>query len=390
MKDFWYLNPTKIIFGCGKINEVADYVKEEGNRALLVYGKSSIKDSGLYDQVKSRLSDSGISIVEHGGVCPNPRLSHARAGVEIARKSDVDCVLAIGGGSVIDEAKVIAYGALTEKDLFDYFLDKSEKPQRALPIIAAVTLAGTGTELNTGAILTNDANHQKMDVGAACLAPTVSILDPELTKTVSRKNTVYGAVDALSHLMEGYFNTPKDVSALVQRNLTEGLMKSIFEITPKIIKSPENTNYRAESMWAACWGNTPLFKLGMGKIVYEIHCIAHAIGGLFDAPHGAAISAAIPGWMNFRIEKLEGRLAAYASNVLMVNSNTDKAALARKAVDETIRWFEAIGAPVSMTDLNLGEREKNELLEDLIPKAVSGGINDVSPDDVRRLVDLMF
>lgn len=311
MKDFWYNKPTKIIFGRDKVEELGEVISPFG-KVLFVYGQNSIKSYGLYERVRHQLT---AEVQEYGGVKPNPVISHTREGIELARK--VDCILAVGGGSVIDEAKCIAFGALTNLDAWEFF-SKGMKPDRALPIIAIPTIVGSGSEMNHGAVLSNEATKQKLCVGAFCLNPTISILDPTLTLTVPRNYTAYGLIDTFCHILEGYLNGEVDVP--MQDRLAEGMMLNLLDLSERLLSDLNNYEYRAEAMWASCLANSGLFNVGRGKVQIIIHNIAHKLGVKTKMPHGEIIAGILPGWLKTQVCQKKDKLTQFAVRVMGVDT----------------------------------------------------------------------
>jgi NADP-dependent alcohol dehydrogenase len=387
MKDFQYINPCKIIFGRDKVNEVAQAVACCGKRVMFVYGQNSIKAKGLYDRIKKLLSEAGLACVEHAGVKSNPVLSHVVRGVEVARQHQVDCILAVGGGSVIDEAKIIAFGALTDKPVWDFF-SKRIKPDRALPLVTVATISGTGSEMNSGAVLTNEMDRQKLGIGAWCLIPKISILDPLLTYTVPKKNMAYGSVDAFSHVLEGYFNGEVE-PALIQDKMAEGLFKSIVASSLNVLADPDNYSYRADAMWSACLAHNGLLNAGRGRVLYEVHAIAHVLGALFDLAHGAAISVALPAWMELRREMLAKKISQFGREVFGLDKADDRYAHER-TLERFKQWLAEIGAEVSLRELKIDRCHKPEVFEKLKSSFLAGGMRPVTDEETRQLVDRLL
>lgn len=388
MEDFWYYNPTKIIFGRNKVDEVGELVKPFGNKVLFIFGEKSIKQHGLYQRVKDRLRAASLQVIEHGGVKSNPRVSHVREGVTLGKQHKVDCVLAVGGGSVIDAAKAIAFGVLTEHDVWSFFTDRV-KPEEALPICAVVTLAGSGSEASSGTVVTDDETSQKLDIASPCLIPKVSILDPALTLSVPRDYTVYGLIDTASHLMERYFNGERMIVP-VQDRMTEGIILNLIEISRQLLADSENYEYRANVMWAASMAQNFLLQAGRGRVISEIHCLAHSLGALFDIPHGAAISVVLPAWMTFRLSQKLSKIAQFATRVMGVDEHLEQKELARTGIAEFKDWLSSIGGPVSLRELGVGEDALGSILENLAPMAFAGGMRDVNRKDIQELVKSMF
>jgi alcohol dehydrogenase YqhD (iron-dependent ADH family) len=387
VRDFWFCNPTKIIFGSGKSNEIAKVIEPFGKRVLFVYGQKSIKESGLYQRVRKLLEDNSFQILEHGGVASNPTVEHVRLGVSLAKSQGIDCVLAVGGGSVIDTAKAIAFGVCTEDDVWNFFVNRT-KPQSALPVFTILTIPGSGSEMNAGVVITNSAAKLKLAIGAPCLAPKVSILDPSLTMTVPKEYTVYGLVDAFSHVMEAYFNG-EELSILTQDQISEGIFRSLIGISKLLLRDLDNYDYRAEAMWGACMAHNGLLSAGRGKIVHEIHCLAHCLGAIYPIAHGAAISLAVLAWLNFRRSKLQEKIAQFGIRVFGVSEYNDKFQQANEAIVKLKEWLNSIKSPLTLEECGIKQRLFTDIANNLERIAIGGGMRDVSQNDIEQLVKLV-
>ena len=388
MHDFWFCNPAKIILGHNKVDEIGNVIKGFGENVLFVFGKGSIKENGLYQQIKDRLNDAGLGAIDHGGVQSNPRISHVAEGITLARQHRIDCVLAVGGGSVIDAAKVIAFGAVTDRDVWSFFTDRV-KPEKALPIFTVPTLAGSGSEMNAGAVLTNEHTGQKLAMGAPCLVPKVSILDPNLTLTAPRNYTFYGLIDAFSHVMESYFNG-ENIEVPVQDRIAEGIFVSLIEISRRLLIDLFNYEYRANAMWAACMAHNGLLTAGRGRVTYEIHCLAHVLGALFDVPHGAAISVVMPAWLTFRLNQKLSKIAQFAIRVMGLDNHLDQNELTRIGIAEFKSWLTSVSGPVSLTELGIEGDAIPAIVDNLATAVSSGGMRDIDRRDLDEIVQLMF
>jgi len=354
MENFEFYNPTRIIFGKGTENKIGEILKRNKiKKILFVYGKESIKKIGLYDKVVKALRENNIDFIEHSGVKPNPVLSHTKEGIEKAKAEKVDSILAVGGGSVIDEGKTIAVGAKSKKDVWVYF-KRGDEIKSALPVYTILTLAATGSEMNGFAVITKEETQEKLSISSEHIFPKVSILNPELTFTVSPKYQAYAAVDAIAHVIEHYFSGTYCPS--LQNRLIESLIKTIMETTEKILEEPRNYNARAEFMWAATLALNGLTRLGIKGGSFPNHMIAHALGGLYDLPHGACLSIVIPAWMKWYKEKNINQFERFAKEIF--NKKT-----ADEGIVQLKSWFKKIGAPVSLKDANISSLELNKIIE---------------------------
>jgi NADP-dependent alcohol dehydrogenase len=354
MENFEFFNPTRIIFGKGTENKIGEILKRNKiKKILFVYGKESIKKIGLYDRVVRSLKENDIDFIEHSGVKPNPVLSHTKEGIEKAKAEKVDAILAVGGGSVIDEGKTIAVGAKSKKDVWVYF-KRGDEIKSALPVYTILTLAATGSEMNGFAVITKEETQEKLSISSEHIFPKVSILNPELTFTVSAQYQAYAAVDALAHVIEYYFSGTYCPS--LQNRLIEGLIKTIMETTERILEEPRNYNARAEFMWSATLALNGLTRLGIKGGSFPNHMIAHALGALYDLAHGACLSIVIPAWMRWYKDRNIQQFERFAKEIFNKN-NADEGIVQLKS------WFKKIGAPVSLKDANISSSEINKIVE---------------------------
>jgi NADP-dependent alcohol dehydrogenase len=340
MHDFVFHNPTKIIFGPGREMEIGAELTATGiGNVLLVYGRESVRKSGLLDRVIATLNQSGIGFVEFGGVVSNPVLSHTREGIALARQSGVEAVLAVGGGSVIDEAKAIAVGATAECDVWEFFLGR--EVTAALPVFSILTLAATGSEMNGNAVITNEETRQKYNIGTIHAYPRVSILNPELTYTVSPAYSAYGAVDAIAHLIEAYFT--KEPGTRLQDRLVEGLITTIIENAEIIRDRPADPQARASMMWAATLALNGLTPAGVGPYTFPNHMIEHSLSALYNIAHGAGLAIVIPAWMQWYQPRNPAQFERFAAKIF--DRQTGEAGIS--ALKE---WFRGLGCPVSLAE----------------------------------------
>lgn len=352
MKNFFFYTPTKIYFGKGEEEKIGRILKDDGiKRVLFVYGREAIKKIGLYDKVVSSLKTYGIEFVEHPGVKPNPLLSHTLEGVKKAKEAKVEAILGVGGGSVIDESKAISLGAVIEDDLWDYFKGKKEITS-ALPVYDILTVAATGTEMNGNAVITHDETKEKLYISSPLLCPKVSILNPELTFSVSKEYQAYAAVDVIAHLIELYLSA--EHSPMIQNRLIEALVKTVIETTEEILQQPTSYQARAEFMWASTLALNGITQIGFEGGAFHNHMFAHAIGGLYDLPHGACLSIVIPGWMKWFKDKNIFQFNRFAKEVFDSPS-------AEEGIEKLKTWFKKIGAPTSLRDVGFDEKVIEEI-----------------------------
>jgi alcohol dehydrogenase YqhD (iron-dependent ADH family) len=288
------------------------------------------------------LTESGIAVVEHAGVKPNPVLSHVRDGVKIAKAEKCGLIVAAGGGSVIDESKAIAAGALYAGDVWDFFSGKAAVGS-ALPLFTVLTLPATGSEMNSGCVVTNEETRQKYSAGGPALFPRASVLDPETTLSLPRAQVANGAVDAIAHLIEGYFTTT-DADNAVTDEVVHGLARSVIASTERIMKDPADYDARASMMWSATLALNGLASCGYGGMNFINHAIEHSLSALYDIAHGAGLAIVMPAWFKHHLRTAgPARLEKFGSAVFGTSS-----------AGETIKAFEAFfkktGAPVRLSE----------------------------------------
>ncbi len=385
MQNFTLCIPTKIIFGKDTIPQIGPEAKAYGKKLLLVYGRSSIKKSGLYDTVLGALRKEKLKVVEHGGVRANPVLSHARAGIELAKKEKVDFVLAVGGGSVLDTGKAIAAGAVVKHDVWDFFTGK-KKVQAALPVLTILTLPATASEMNGGMVLTNEKTMQKFGFLDPHLFPKVSIMDPMVTFTVSPSYTAYAASDAISHLVEGYF-TGKDYEVPLQDRMVEGNVKTIMESTDRIMKNPRDYDARASFMWCASLAWNTLFTGGVGDIQVVAHMLEHPLSALYDIAHGAGLSITQPAWMEWAASRGNKKVAQFAERIFGIRGGNDEKK-ARKGIEALRRWFDKIGTPTTFAAANIPSTDIPKIAENAYDLAKAWGLSDYTKERIVELYNL--
>ena len=360
MEDFIFHNPTKIVFGRGKIAELGKEVRPFGKRALLVYGQGSIRENGVYDQVIRSLDGQGIQRVELPGIRSNPVLSRVYQGIEQARKEQVDILIAVGGGSVMDTAKAIAAGVLADHDVWDFFLFRKNIRQ-ALPVFTVPTVSASASEMNGAAVITNEDGACKFSARSPFLNPRTSILDPMVLFSLSPAYSAYSAVDAISHALEGYFNHTATDSVLQDR-LVEALIRTIMESMEIILREPQNYDARASMMWSAVLAFNGLTTAGSGRVSLPVHMIEHSLSALYDLPHGAGLSILLPAWMAFQASREPGRFARFGREIFGVEDRDDRTA-ALRGTRFLKAWFRMIGAPTTLQEGGIPECDMESIAE---------------------------
>lgn len=387
MNNFKYSIPTTIYFGKDQLGHLSE-LRESGSRVLLVYGGGSIKKSGLYDQTVKILEESGLSVTELSGVEPNPRIESVREGVKLCRENQIDMVLAVGGGSVIDCAKVVAAGACYEGDAWDLVLDGS-KIKAALPVYSVLTLSATGSEMDAFAVISDMTKNEKWGTASPLVKPVMSILDPTYTYSVSRKQTAAGTADMMSHTFENYFTNVK--GAALQGHLCEAVLKTCIQYGPIALNDPENYEARANLMWAGSLAINGLLN-GGAEVAWCVHPMEHELSAFYDITHGEGLAILTPVWMRFVLKKdpsKTAQMAAYGRNVWGIEGDDEMAA--KEAIDKTAEFFfKTMGMPENLRAVGITEKTH---FQEMAAKAEAGSKGSFVPltkEDIVAIFDAAF
>ena len=358
MENFTYSIPTKVHFGKGQIKNLAVAIKEYGNKVLIAYGGGSIKKIGLYDEMIKILNDNEISYVELSGIEPNPRIETVREGIKICKENNVEVVLAVGGGSTIDCAKVIAAGVKYDGDAWD-LVTKLEKIREVLPIVTILTLSATGSEMDGFAVISDMTTNQKLGTGHENMKPKVSILDPEYTYSVPKNQTAAGTADIMSHIFENYFNHTQ--GADIQDSTAEGLLRACIKYGKIAIEEPNNYDARANLMWASSLAINGLISYGTSA-PWVVHPMEHELSAFYDITHGVGLAILTPHWMKYSLDDNTAyKFAQYGVNVWGIDKNLDQYEIANKAIEKTAEFFKELGLPSTLREVGI-EEEKLEIM----------------------------
>ncbi|MBQ8741106.1 MAG: iron-containing alcohol dehydrogenase [Clostridia bacterium] len=350
MLDFDFYTPTKVFFGKGKQHEVGKIISDYGyKKIMLQYGKGSIKQSGLYDEIMSSLGKYDIEVVEMGGVEPNPKIEFVRDAVRLAKDMGVELVLAVGGGSVIDAAKYTALGAVSDYDIWDFVTGK-EKPKSALPVGCVLTIAAAGSEMSWSAVVTDLSQNMKRGLASDLIRPLFAICNPELTYTVSPYQTACGITDIMAHTMERYF-TPCDPTDITDQ-IAESILRAVINAAKVVMKNPCDYEARANIMWASSLSHNNL--TGCGRInALPVHQLEHAVSGEYDSvAHGAGLAVLFPAWAKYVYKHNIPRFAQFARRVWDVKEPDDKKA-AEAGIEAMAQFFKSIGMPSSLNEFGI-------------------------------------
>ena len=358
MENFEFYSPTRIIFGRGTEEKVGELTKEYGTKVLLHYGGGSIKKYGLYDKVIKSLQDAGIDFIELGGVQPNPRLELVKEGIKICRENDIDFILAVGGGSVIDSAKAISLGVHYEGDVWDFFMGKA-LPEKNLPVGVVLTIPAAGSESSNSVVITKEEGLLKRSCNNDINRPVFAIMNPELTFTLPPYQTASGVVDMMAHIMERYFTHQTDVD--LTDGLCESMLKTIMKNALIVMEEPDNYDARAELMWAGTLAHNGL--VGTGRIGdWASHAIEHELSAMYDVAHGAGLAVVFPAWMKYVYKHNVNRFAQFAVNVFNLDydfANPERTAL--EGIRRLMDFFRRIGMPTNLEELGVPDHRLEEM-----------------------------
>ncbi|MDZ5472052.1 iron-containing alcohol dehydrogenase [Bacillus sp. 31A1R] len=379
MQNFTFWNPTKLIFGKDQLIELKNEIPKYGNKVLVVYGGGSIKRNGLYDKVIDLLDEMHAEVYELPGVEPNPRLSTVHKGVEICKTNQVDFLLAVGGGSVIDCTKLIAAGAKYDGDAWD-LVTKKAFAHEALPFGTVLTLAATGSEMNSGSVITNWETNEKYGWGSPAVFPKFSILDPVNTFTVPRDQTVYGIVDMMSHVFEHYFHP--EGNTILQDRMCESLLITVMETAPKLLEDLENYEHRATILYNGTMALNGMLSMGY-RGDWATHNIEHAVSAVYDIPHGGGLAILFPNWMKHNLQVNVERFKQLAIRVFGVDpqAKSDEE-IALEGIDKLREFWNSIGAPARLADYDIDDSKLDVMADKAMANGEFGNFKKLNHDDV--------
>ena len=392
MNNFDWYAPTHIVFGRGTESEVSSLLKSSKcNRVLLHYGSGSVIRTGLLGKIKSSLENACIDYVELGGVVANPRLSLVYKGIELAKSKGVDFILAVGGGSVIDSAKAIAYGAAADFDVWDLY-DRKRTPESALPVGVVLTIAAAGSEMSNSSVITNENGGIKRGYSNNMVRPKFAILNPELTMTLPDFQTACGCTDIMMHTMERYFTSAGNME--LTDGIAEALLRTVIKNALILVEDPKNYEARAEVMWAGSLSHNGLTGCGNGGDDFATHRIEHEISGMFDVAHGAGLAAIWGSWARYVLDDCLPRFKQFATNVWNVEDSGDCREVALEGIARTEDFFKSIGMPISLNDF--GFELTDEVIDELAEKcekAVGGKVGAAKVlyrDDFKKIYRMAY
>ena len=383
MQNFDYMTPTRLIFGKESIAKLPSVMAQFGKRILLTYGGGSIKKIGLYDRVKELLE--GYEIVELSGIQPNPKYDPSVLdGVRLCKEHNIDVILAVGGGSVLDCSKAIAAGACYDGDPWD-LISYKVKAQKALPIVDILTLAATGSEYDIFSVISRTETNDKIGYGDPLLYPVASILDPVYTFSVSRKQTAAGCADAMNHTMEQYFTAD---TTLLNDGFCESMLRSLMVNARKCLDNPEDYTARAEFMLCCTYGCNGILSLGNSPSGWPCHGIEHALSAYYDITHGEGLAIITPRWMRHILnERTLPRFVKYGINVFGIDASLPQQEIAERAIDATYRFFESINIPMHLREVGIDDSRIDEMAQHIADnEGLENAYVPLSKQDIKEIL----
>jgi alcohol dehydrogenase len=384
MNTFSFYNPVRLHFGEGTISKLEE-LKQFGTKVLVVYGGGSIKKNGLYDEVMNKLAELQLEVFEFGGIEPNPRVETARKAIALCKEEAIDVVLAVGGGSVIDCVKLIAAGAKTDADAWDLVIRKAPTND-ALPFATILTIAATGSEMNSGSVITNLETQEKFGWGSPHTFPQFSILDPNYTKSLPKDHTVYGMVDIMSHCFEQYFNNATNTP--ITDEMTEGVLRTVVNVGPKLINDLENYEHRETILLAGTVGLNSFLSMG-SRGDWGTHNLEHAISAVYDIPHAGGLAILFPNWMRHNLHVNPARFAQMASRVFGISKEgkTDEE-VALEGIDALSAFWTSLGAPSKLADYEIKDAHFDKIVEHAMTNGPFGQFAQQQEEDVRTILKM--
>lgn len=371
MRDFTYYAPTDVVFGRDSEEKIAELVRRhDGTKLLLHYGGQSAQRSGLLDKVRGALNEAGIAFIELGGVVPNPRLSLVHKGIELCRKEGVNMLLAVGGGSVIDSSKAIAYGVPYEGEVWDFYAG-SAKAETALPVGCVVTNPASGSEMSDSCVITNDFTSEKRGYSSPYGRARFSVLNPERTFTLPAAETAAGIADIMMHTMERYFSPEMDMA--LTESMAEALLRTVRDSALKLLEDPQDYQARAQVMWAGSLAHNGLTGCGL-QGDWVCHKMEHELSALFDVRHGDGLTALWPTWARYVYRENLQRFVRFAVNVMGVQDDpADPERVALEGIAAMESFYRKLNLPVNIPELMGGRALGEDELREMAGKCSRGG-----------------
>jgi alcohol dehydrogenase YqhD (iron-dependent ADH family) len=380
MENFIAHNPTALHFGRNILSGLGPVMQIYGKKVLFIYGKGSIKKTGLYDHVSGLLKAINAEVFEYKGIKSNPVVQDVDAAAEIGRKNKIDVILAVGGGSVIDSAKIISITIPVNHSGWDFYTRKAQ-PEKAIPLIAVLTLAATGTEMNPFAVLSNHDTMIKDGYGNKHLYPAHSFLDPQLTFTVPKDYSAYGIADLIAHCFEAWFGFG---DATLSDRFIISIIREAMEYGPRLLKDLNNYELREKIMYAATMALNGLTLNGKVSGDWGVHAVGHCLSLLYDLPHGASLTIVYPAWMKYLKDRIPERIALLGSGLFQETLSADE------SINRIEAFFHSIDCPTRLSDMNIYGDVKQSIYETMVINKVSGANLKLKEPDYFPLIDLFL
>lgn len=385
MNNFIYEIPTKVYFGENQLQgNLSKEIEKYGTKVLLVYGGESIKKIGLYEEVINEIRSSKIEIYEFSGIEPNPRHTKINEAVQICKEKDIDVILAVGGGSVIDSCKLICAGKYYDGDVWDLIIKKA-KIEKALPLITILTLSATGSEMNGTSVISNMETNEKKSVKTPLLLPKVSFLNPKVTYSVSKYQTACGSADILSHIMETYF--ARNSGLYMLDTVMEGLMKTVIKYAKIAYIEPENYEARANLMWASSWAINGFARMDKEPNTWICHLLEHQLSAFYDITHGLGLAIVTPRYLKYVLnEDTVDRYYQFGINVWGIDSNLPKMEVAKKSIEYLEEFlYKDLNLTDNLTDLNIDNSNFEEMANRICGNGKVEAFVDIRKVDVVKI-----
>ena len=383
MNNFIYNIPTKVYFGEDQLGNLGEELSKYGKKVLLTYGGGSIKKSGLYESILKEVKSAGLELFEMSGIDPNPRVSSVNQGADICKKENIDVLLAVGGGSVIDCTKYIGAATYYDGDAWDILLQKAPV-EKCLPIITVLTLAATGSEMDCGGVISNPETKDKIGLLFPVMQPKVSFLDPTHTYTVSRYQTACGAADMLNHIMEVYFNMDQDLYML--DTVMEGLMKTIIKYAPIAMNEPENYEARANLMWTSSWAING-FVNGGKRQAWSCHPMEHEISAIYDITHGLGLAILTPRWLEYTLDDTTvSKFYQFGCNVFGIDPKLDPMEVAKKSIEMVSEFlFKTLELKSSFKEIGIDDSNFSIMAKKACGNSVLPAFKPLNQEDIENI-----
>lgn len=383
MNNFIYDIPVRVYFGENQLCHLGEELSKYGKRVLLTYGGGSIKRSGLYDAVTEEIKNAGLELYELSGIAPNPRIDSVRDGARMCKEHHIDVLLAVGGGSTLDATKWMAAGACVEHDPWDFF-SKWAPVEKALPVVTILTLAATGSEMDSGGVISNPETQDKIGRLADPLLPKASFLDPTLTYSVSPYQTACGAADMMSHIMEVYFNMEPYLYML--DCFMEGMMKTIIKYAPIAMQEPDNYEARANLMWTSSWAING-FVNGGKRQAWSCHPMEHELSAIYDITHGLGLAILTPRWMEYCLDETTvSKYVQFGVNVFGIDANLEPMDIAKQSIEKlSAFFFDTLGLDNTFTKVGIEEKDFPVMAKKACGDGVLPGFKPLAQQDIEKI-----